>query len=290
MGNTVIDDRLRAARPEAANVEEDAFDAELLAHVQRLPIERRHTVPRRVAIPLATAGVTLAAAAAVMFAGGPGDIGGPSSAIAIEQALHWFSPPAGTVLHVRSIETQGDRTTIRESWQSADDPTSDREVLDGTIRYETTGDSVYDPTTNTIYQGGKGDAPGNEVARIVGDPVVKKVRFGLEHHDMTVTGRERHNGQDAWEISLNADAGRPVWKVWVSASDGKPLELRDPGRDANEEPSTIRWETYEVLDGPDAARLATLQGAHPTATVVDDPAEVDAAWARAFGTKDRGAK
>ena len=160
MGNAVIDDRLRAARPEAAHVEEDAFDAELLAHVQRLPVERRRTVPRRVAIPVATAGVTLAAAAALMFAGGPGDIGGPSSAAAIEQALHWFSPPAGTVLHVRSIETQGDRTTTRESWQSADDPTSDRELLDGTIRYETTGDSLYDPTTNTIYQGSQ--------ARVVG--------------------------------------------------------------------------------------------------------------------------
>jgi hypothetical protein len=290
MGNAVIDDRLRAARPEAADVEEDAFDAELLARVQRLPIERRRTVPRRIAVPLVSAGVTLAAAAAVMFAGGPGDIGGPSSAAAIERALHWFNPPAGTVLHVRSIETQGNRTTTRESWQSADDPTADREVLDGPIPYETTRDALYDPTTNTIYRGATRETPHDPVARIVGDPVVKKVRFGLEKHDMTVTGRERHNGQDAWEISLNADAGRPVWKVWVSASNGKPLELRDPGRDANEEPSTIRWETYEVLDGNDAARLATLQGAHPTATVVTDPAEVDAAWRRAFGDKMPGAK
>jgi hypothetical protein len=290
MGNAVIDDRLRAARPEAAHVEEDAFDAELLAHVRSLPIERRRTVPRRVAVPIATASVTLGVAAAVMFAGGPGDLGGPSSAAAIEQALHWLSPPPGTVLHVRSIETQGNRTTTRESWQSADDPTADRELLDGTTRYETTGDSLYDPTTNTIYKGGQDESPDDPVARIVGDPVVKKVKFGLEHHHMTVTGRERHNGQDAWEISLNADAGRPVWKVWVSAEDGKPLELRDPGRDANEEPSAIRWETYEVLDGNDAARLVTLQGAHPTAKVVTDRAEVDAAWERVFGEKDRRSK
>jgi hypothetical protein len=107
---------------------------------------------------------------------------------------------------------------------------------------------------------------------------------------MTVTGRTPHNGHDAWEISLIADAGRPVWKVWVSASDGKPLELRDPGRDANEEPSTIRWETYEVLSGAGAARLATLQGAHPTAKVVTDHDEVNAAWESVFGAKDRGAK
>jgi hypothetical protein len=290
MGNTVIDDRLRAARPESAHVEDGAFDAELLAHVQRLPIERRRTVPRRVAIPAATAGVTLATAAALMFAGGPGDIGGPSSAAAIEQALHWFSPPAGTVLHVRSVETQGDHATTRESWQSADNPASDRELLDGTIRYETTSDGLYDPTTNTIYEGATG--PENDrIDQVIGDPVVKKVRVLLEHHDLTVTGRERHNGQDAWKISLGPDAGRPVWMVWVSADDGKPLELRDPGRDANEEPSVIRWETYEVLDAPDAAQLLTLQGAHPTAKVVRDRDQVDAAWNRVTGEKPaRGRK
>jgi hypothetical protein len=285
MGNAMIDDRLRAVRPKAADVADDAFDAELLAHVQRLPLQRRRASARRVAIPVATAGVTLATAAVLMFAGGPGDVGGPSSAAAIEQALHWFSPPSGTVLHVRSVETQGDHTTIRESWQSADDPASDREVLDGPIRYETSADGLYDPSTNTIYQGG-GDGPKDDsIARIVGDPVVKKVRYGLEHGDMTVTGRARHNGQDAWEISLNADAGRPVWKVWVSAADGKPLELQDPGRDANEEPSSIRWESYEVLGNATAGQLVTLQGAHPTAKIISDHSQVDAAWRRAFGEK-----
>jgi hypothetical protein len=220
---------------------------------------------------------------ALLFAGGPGDIGGPQSAVAIERALRWLSPPAGTVLHVRSVETQGGRTTTRETWQSADDPASSRERLDGTVRYETVGDSLYDPTSNTIYQ--SADRKAERPDEIIGDPIVKKVRIGLENQDMTVTGRVRHNGQDAWEISLNPDAGRPVWTVWVSAADGKPLELRDPGRDANEEPSTIRWETYEVLDSADAARLVTLQGAHPTAKVVRDRAQVDAAWGRVFGEK-----
>ena len=293
MGNPVIEKRLRASRPDAADIDEDAYDAELLAHLQRLPVERRRTVGRRVAIPVATAGVTLAAAAAVMFAGGPGDLGGPSSAVAIEQALRWFSPPAGTVLHVRSVETQDGRTTTRESWQAADTPAVSREVLDGAIRYETSGNSFYDPTTNTIYQDERADRKLHDdpVESIVGDPIVKKVRYGLENQAMTVTGRVRHNGQDAWEIALDADADRPVWKVWVSAADGKPLELRDPGRDANEAPSTIRWETYEFLEGDAAARLATLEGAHPTATVIRDRDQVAAAWERVFGEKKgRGAK
>lgn len=290
MGNAVIEHRLRASRPDTADVDADAFDAELLAQIQRLPLERRRTAGRRVVVPVATAGVTLAAAAAVMFAGGPGDLGGPSSAVAIEQALRWFDPPAGTVLHIRSVETQDGRTTTRESWQDADTPTSTREVLDGPIRYETAGDGLYDPTTNTIYQETEPASKDNPIEAISGDGVVKKVRYGLEEQFLTVTGRERHNGQDAWEISLKPDTGRPVWKVWVSAEDGKPLELQDPGRDANEAPSTIRWEDYEVLDDADAAPLVTLKGAHPTAKVVRDRAQVDAAFERAFGPKERRTK
>jgi hypothetical protein len=290
MGNAVIEHRLRASRPDAADIGEDAFDGELLARIQRLPIERRRTTGRRVAIPVATAGVTLAAAATVMFAGGPGDLGGPSSAVAIDQALRWFSPPPGTVLHVRSVETQDGRTTTRESWQDADTPTANREVLDGPIRYETAGDGLYDPTTDTIYQDVKRAAKHDPVESIVGDPVVKKVRFGLQERFLTVTGHGRHSGQDAWEISLKPDAGRPVWKVWVSAADGKPLELRDPGRDATEAPSSIRWETYEVLDDADAAPLVTLEGAHPTAKVVRDREQVEAAFERVFGAKDRREK
>ena len=100
--------RLRASRPPMAHADEDAFDADLLARVREQPIAARRTVPRAVAVPVA-AGVTLTATAVVMLGGGPGDVGGPSSASAITQALHWLSPPDGTILHVRSVETQGPR-------------------------------------------------------------------------------------------------------------------------------------------------------------------------------------
>jgi hypothetical protein len=290
MGNPVIDDRLRAARPPGAHVDADAFDPDLLARLQRQPVAPRRSVPRRFAIPLATAAVTLAAAAAVMFAGGPGDIGGPSSASAIEQALHWLNPPAGTVLHVRSVETSGDRTiTTRESWHSADTPSAQREVFSGQEAYEIAGDGLYDPATNTIYDR---EDPGksSDAATIAADPVVQKVRFLLADGRMTVTGRERHNGQDAWAISLKEGLGNPVWTLWVSAADGKPLELQDPGGDARKAGSVIRWETYEVLDDGSADQQLTLRGAHPTATVVNDPAQVDAFERRLFGQPDRRVK
>ena len=264
-----LDRRLRAARPAAARIDEHAFDAELLTGLRDQPIAHRRRVPRAVTVPVA-AGVTLTATALVMFGGGPGDVGGPSSAAAITQALHWLSPPAGTILHARSVESQGGRTTTREFWQSADDPTSARLRITGSESYETVGDSRYDPATDTIHVGGappKGQVGGGRAVP-PGDPIVAKVKVLLQNGNLKVTGREVHNGTDAWTIALRPDAGRPVWRLWVATADGKPLELRDPGRDANEAPQVIRWPTYEVLPGGGADKLLTLKGAHPTARVV----------------------
>ncbi|MDX6566727.1 MAG: hypothetical protein QOE10_2389, partial [Gaiellales bacterium] len=114
--------RLRAARPAAARVDEHAFDGDLLTRVQQGPIAARRSVPRSVAMPIA-AGVIVVATAAVVLGGGPDSVGGPASAAAItQQTLSWLDPPAGTILHVRSVETMGTQTTTREYWESADDP------------------------------------------------------------------------------------------------------------------------------------------------------------------------
>ena len=45
-----------------------------------------------------------------------------------------------------------------------------------------------------------------------------------------------------------------------------------------------------MLDDTNAAQLTTLQGAHPTAKVVRDRAQVDAAFERVFGDKRPRAK
>jgi hypothetical protein len=277
-----LDRRLRAARPLAARVDPTAFDQELLDRVRSLPIDRRRAVPRTIAIPVAAA-TSLTVAGVLMLGGGPGEVGGPSSAAAITQALHWLNPTPGTVLHTRSTETQGGRTTTREYWQSADRPADARLLVEGAQRYEMQGDAVYDPASNTIYDAedaGGAVPPGKLDPRGMpaGDPIVTKVRMLLQAKHMSVTGRQVHDGVEAWEISLNRDAGRPVWTLWVSARDGRPLELRDPGRDASEAPQRIRWSTYEVLRG--SAGLTTLRGAHPTARVVDDPDRVAAAEQR----------
>ena len=306
MAYDVTDDlarRLRASRPPMARVDEDAFDADLLARVREHPIAARRALPRGVALPVA-AGVTLTATAVVMLGGGPGDVGGPSSASAITQALHWLSPPHGTILHVRSVETQGAETTTRELWQSADNPASARLRTEGAHSFETAGGALYDPATDTIYdalaappsaaEASKAEGAGKQAAPAgmpgtgkpgdrafpAGDPVVDKVRFLLQKGQMVVKRREIHDGVDTWAISLKADVGRPVWTLWVSAADGKPVELRDPGRDASEQPQVIRWPAYEVLPGSDSDQLLTLRGAHPTAHVVHDAAQMAAAERR----------
>jgi hypothetical protein len=283
MANDVIDldSRLRAARPPAADTDANAYDAELLARVREQPIAGRRTVPRALALS-GVALVTITAAAVLALGGGPGNVGGPSSASAITQALHWLDPPSGTILHARSVETRGGQTTTREVWQSADQPESERQRFEGATTFEIAGEALYDPATNTIYDAPPGKRPGKpgDETSLVADPIVVKVRTLLEDGHMTVTGREVHNGTEAWAISLKPDLGRPVWTLWVSAENGKPLELRDPGRDASEQPQAIRWPTYEVLPDANADALLTLTGAHPTARVVHDDAQAAAAARR----------
>ena len=85
----------------------------------------------------------------------------------------------------------------------------------------------------------------------------------LQDDRMTVAGRELHDGVEAWVIRLRPVEGEAEWTLWVSAADGKPLELRDPGRDG-QAAQVIRWSTYEVLPGSAANRSpAVADGCAP---------------------------
>jgi hypothetical protein len=66
----------------------------------------------------------------------------------------------------------------------------------------------------------------------------------------------------------------------VSAHDGKPLELRDPGRNADDGLQVIRWPIYELLPASRAPHVLSLRSAHPSARVVTDPDKVAAARER----------
>jgi hypothetical protein len=282
--------RLHAARPRAARAEDYAPDHALLARVREQPVAPQRKLPRGLAVPV-VAGVTLATTAVVMLAGGPGDLGGPSpSAAAITQALHWLTPAQGTVLHARSVETRNGESTVRELWQSADHPELRRMTTtqDGRA-FETSPDGLYDPATDTIYRAdGLDPGPPKDGRMPAADPMVIKVRTLLQDGQMEVTGPEQHDGADAWAISPKPALSERKWTLWVSTEDGKPLELRDPGDGGQ----VIRWPTYEVVPEASAQTPLTLEAAHPSAHVVDDRAQVDAAEARLLGMKseDLGAK
>ena len=202
----------------------------------------------------------------------------------------------------------------REFWQSAGDAARTRQVVrrGGTV-YELVGDSIYDSGADTIYEpesgkgltppaGAKSDAGMSEadkakaaklaqagrLLKVVpagapnrdsaeeppGGPIVNKVRSLLAGGRAEVRGRERHDGQAAWAIGLQPGLARPGWTLWVSAADGRPLALHDPGGlDAT-------WSVYEVQPGDDAAARLTLTGAHPGAHVVRDNAQYAAAQQR----------
>ena len=109
-----------------------------------------------------------------------------------------------------------------------------------------------------------------------GDTIVAKVRTLLAIGNAEVRGRAVYNGHDAWVIGLKPGEGGPDWKLYVSADDGKPLGLHDPGR-GRDAPEDAKWSTYEIA--PDSTPL-TLTAAYPDARVVRDDAEYSAAMER----------
>ena len=297
-----LERRLAAVRPVAADPGRYAIDVALLEHLCSQPAPSRPAITRRLAAPVAV-GATVATTAILMLSGGPGHVGGPDSAgAAITQTLHWLNPAAHSVLHTKSVESKDGRQTIHEFWQSSDDPRRQRERVQGATTYEFSSEGTYDPATDTIYAapkwtsskdlpGGKKGAPAADKESwvdprlIEADPIVGKVRTLLKDGQMEVRGREMHNGVDAWAISLKQGLDRKVWTLWVSAADGKPLELRDPGDGSAGQTQVIRWDAYEVLPNSQADSLVSLAGAHPSARVVSDPDQVIAAEQRLTGGK-----
>src|SRR6478609_6240515 len=294
-----VDERIRAARPP---IPDAVPDDDLLRRVMAQPVARHRR--RLVAIP-AVAVAALVAAAFVLLGGNQ-----PETASALSQAMHWFDPPAGTILHSRIVDDNGQ---AREFWVDVGHPENSRTIEPNGL--EVGAGAIYDPATDTLYldngkrpsvaKGGKDtgemakrdavkkakldtEDPGATETRPApgrvdkpkdedlpaGDPFVAKVRVLIDMGHAVVKGREVHDGVDAWAITLAAGERAP-WTVWVRADNGKPLAFSDPGDPArNKAPENGVWETYEKLDRGDVP--LTVRAAHPDANVVTDGARFDA--------------
>lgn len=147
----IAEDRLRAARPAAADVDPDAFDAALLARVVASPVAAPARRRRRLTLPAAGL-AALGIAAAVVLVGGPAPRR-DSAAAAVQRAATWFALPPGRILHYREVFTgRGGEELTQEVWQSTDDPAHQRrmERTHG-VTAELAGASLYDPARDTIY-------------------------------------------------------------------------------------------------------------------------------------------
>jgi hypothetical protein len=275
MTDDELDRRLRSSAP-AIDSEPDLELLERVTATPRAPLRRRRS---RALVPVAA----IAAAAVLAFVILSGSR--PEEASAISQALRWFDPPAGTILHSRTVDTSGG---VREVWQDVNDPSHTRMIeADGR---ESAPGAFYDPSTNTIYlddpsgrPSGNKPVDGKKAEELQrrgssvkldpltqsGDPIVIKIRTLLADGRAVVRGREAHDGVDAWAITLGPDADRQPWTLWVRADDGKPIALEDPGDPARGRDSmNVRWTDYEVLDKTDEP--LTIREAHPDAHVVRD--------------------
>jgi hypothetical protein len=148
-----VERRLRAARPPAATVDPDTFDAALLARIMATPAAPSR---RRLVVP-AGALAALGIAAAVVLVGAPAATHAPrpdSAAAAVQRTAAWFAMPPGRILHYRAVTTGGGQTVLtQEVWESTDDPGHARhsERVHG-VTVELAGGSLYDPARDTIYE------------------------------------------------------------------------------------------------------------------------------------------
>ncbi len=223
--NDDLDRRLRAARPAASRVGDDAFDGALLARVRQQPIASRRSVPRGVAVPIA-AGAIAVATAAVVLGGGPDNVGGPPTAAAITRETLQLVRAAGRK-HPARPQRPDDR--FRDPHARV---VAVRRPSDGRTGADRGHDHLRDDARRDLRPGhehhlrrrdrrharpagheegapGGRDCPASagRGRGSLGDAIVTKVRTLLGRGELTVSASGLHDGVDSWAISLGADAG-----------------------------------------------------------------------------------
>jgi hypothetical protein len=300
-----LDERIRSARPP---IDDAAPDEDLLRRVMAQPVTRRRRRPL-VAIPV-VAVAALIAAAFVLLGGNQ-----PETASALSQAMHWFDPPAGTVLHSRIVNDAGQ---AREFWQDVDHPENSRTIEPNGL--EVGAGAIYDPATNTIYKDdgkralpskAKGQDAKKDTSDMARHDAIKQAKLDAEDPGGTETrpapGRVDKPADEAMPIgdpfvakvrvliddgragvkgrevhagveawAISLTAGdRDPWTVWVRADNGKPLAFSDPGDPTRNKAPESG--VWETYEKLDRGDAPlTVQAAHPNAKIVTDGAQFDA--------------
>lgn len=249
----------------AAQPGDDRFRLALRAQLAPAPIRvKRHRPRLRFAISAAAAAAAATTAIVVAFVGVGGN-GGPSVADAaiLHRTLAAVTSPANTILHVKTLDTQGGTEFVGEWWQQSSPPYASRGSKGsigqaGEFADDGTTSSFYDPSTNTIYE-----HPDQGPATFT-DPV-SLIRQQLTDRQADLAGTTTIDGQSLYEIKLEGGI-----TAYVDKSSYIPRYLDEPPRNG----TTVRLQvvTYEYLAAtPQNLRLLSITAQHTGAHIDTNP-------------------
>jgi hypothetical protein len=246
------------------------------------PVPRRRV--RRPHLALASM-VALGAAIAILLAVHPWG-GTRAQAAVLHRALLAITPPAHTIQHIVSVMHQGAYVLRLESWQSIDQPGSDR-------RLETASDcagasrDISDSLTELQWF----DQAHGRILRAPLDPAKVRASWpaygprtqfdptvgfadALRDGEAHVVGESSVDGMPVTRISWPPDPADPssVNILTVETATGKPLAWQWGGGNRDATGGIVaqqRFETYEFIPENGATSAALTETAsHPDATVL----------------------
>src|SRR5439155_12730665 len=203
------------------------------------------------------------------------------------------TPPAGVVLHEKTINTLGGLQWGYEFWQRSDPPYSYR-VIKGPTEAAFTGSTIetYDPATNTI------SAQPDPQPKLYDDPVAK-LRELLAKGDAQVIGTTTIDGRDVLKIVAHSSNDMLFnGTIYVDTKSYRPVlaEIQQNAYDCGHSSpcsglERIRFLAYEYLPATaDTLRLVSLEAQHPGASVAAAPAPTDTSTGQTATTPQASSK
>lgn len=263
--------------PDLAELLADDPELVAIADALRQTCAARPAHRRRPRLLRVATGAAVAAAVGAVVLAAPWSRG--SHAAVLEQIQSALTPKPGWIVHERDLINNGQHnTTASEIWMQLSPRYTYRELLDrpGTTPLEqggtsSSGDLVFDPATNTLYQ----DDSLNRGAAGVPRPLTGDLRSALATGRAALAGRITLPGQTIYRIVPTRPQRDGLWIAYVDGTTFRPIRFEfdgapADGKDSAPRPSisVVTVMTYEYLP-PTAAnlQLANVRSRHPAATI-----------------------
>lgn len=222
--------------------------------------------PRRLALLGVGVAATVALAVALTSVSTP--VSSADAAI-LHNVVAALSPPAGTILHEKATVTlPGKAPMLSELWAQADAPRAYRVIKGGQeVTWSGTAYSIYNAESNTIAV----DSPpvSRQPSHGPAD-VAAALRALVQSGAATVAGSTSTDGVAAYKLTVSGSPDQFLnGTAYVAKSDFHPLLI-----ETTTDSGTTSYQTYEYLPATQAnLKLLDLVAAHPSATVINEPAQ-----------------